>query len=177
MATTKLYKWLLPVMLLISTASFAQFFPSDTRSGDILGQRKQGPVVDRDGTTRYPNGTIVYPDGTVVHPDGTVRYPNGRVERNNRYPDFDGRNNGRQCCNGCGMPPGQAKKKYGGHAKDYAKGKKQCKKHHDDDDDEDWDERNVRRYPQQYPQNPQYPQYPQNPRNGQKYPSGKNRQL
>jgi hypothetical protein len=162
MATTKIYKWLIPVMILfVSTSSYAQLFPRDSRTGGIFGQRSQGPTVDRDGTTRYP-------DGTVVYPDGTVRYPNGRIERNNRYPDYDRRNNNHQCCNGCGMPPGQAKKQYGGHARDYAKGKKHCNRHRDDDWDDD---RQVRRYPQQYPQ------YPQNPRNGQKYPTGKNRQL
>ncbi len=169
MVTTKLYKWLLPVMILVSTSSYAQLFPRDTRTGDIFGQRRQGPVVERDGTTRYP-------DGTVVYPDRTVRYPNGRIERNDRNPDYDRRSSHHQCCNGCGMPPGQAKKKYGGHAKDYAKNKKNCNRRHDDDWDDD--DRQVRRYPQQYPQQyPQYPQYPQNPRNGQKYPSGKNRQL
>ena len=166
MATTKIYKWLIPVMILfISTSSYAQLFPRDSRTGGIFGQRSQGPTVDRDGTTRYP-------DGTVVYPDGTVRYPNGRIERNNRYPDYDRRNNNHQCCNGCGMPPGQAKKKYGGHARDYAKNKKNCKHRGNRDWDDDDDDRQVRRYPQQYPQ-----QYPQNPRNGQKYPSGKNRQL
>jgi hypothetical protein len=160
MATTKLYKWLLPVMILASTSSFAQFTARDVWKGEIFKQRSKGPVTERDGTTRYP-------DGTVVYPDGTIRYPDGRVERNNRYPDYDRRNNNHQCCNGCGMPPGQAKKRYGGHAKDYAKNKKNCNhrgnRNWDDDDD-----RQVRRYPQQYPQNP---------RNGQKYPSGKNRQL
>jgi hypothetical protein len=160
MATTKLYKWLLPVMILASTSSFAQFTARDVWKGEIFKQRSKGPVTERDGTTRYP-------DGTVVYPDGTIRYPDGRVERNNRYPDYDRRNNNHQCCNGCGMPPGQAKKRYGGHARDYAKNKKNCNhrgnRNWDDDDD-----RQVRRYPQQYPQNP---------RNGQRYPSGKNRQL
>ena len=167
MATTKLYKWLFTVMMIIATfASYAQPSARDILNEVLIKQRRQGPVVERDGTTRYPDGTIVYPDGTV-------RYPNGRIERNDRYPDYDRRDERHQCCNGCGMPPGQAKKKYGGNARDYAKGRKNCKKDHDDDDDWD-DDRRVRRYPQQYPQ---YPQYPQNPRNGQKYPSGKNRQL
>jgi hypothetical protein len=160
MATTKLYKWLLPVMILASTSSFAQFTARDVWKGEIFKQRSKGPVTERDGTTRYP-------DGTVVYPDGTIRYPDGRVERNNRYPDYDRRNNNHQCCNGCGMPPGQAKKRYGGHAKDYAKNKKNCN-HRGNRDWDDDDDRQVRRYPQQYPQNP---------RNGQKYPSGKNRQL
>lgn len=167
MATTKLYKWLLTVIMIIATfGSFAQPSARDILNEVLIKQRRQGPVTERDGSTRYPDGTIVYPDGTV-------RYPNGRIERNDSYPDFDRRDERHQCCNGCGLPPGQAKKRYGGHARDYAKGRKYCKKDHDDDDDWD-DDRRVRRYPQQYPQ---YPQYPQNPRNGQKYPSGKNRQL
>lgn len=164
MATTKLYKWLLTVIMIIAAfASYAQPSAQDILNKVLIKERTPGPVVERDGTTRYPDGTIVYPDGTV-------RYPNGRIERNDRYPDFERRDERRSCCNGCGLPPGQAKKRYGGQAKDYAKGRKHCKKDHDDDDDWD-DDRRVRRYPQQYPQ------YPQNPRNGQKYPSGKNRQL
>lgn len=147
-------------MILVTTSSFGQFTPRDVWNGEIFKQRRQGPVVETDGTTRYPDGTIVYPDGTV-------RYPNGRVERNDRYPDFDRREERHSCCHGCGLPPGQAKKSYGGHAKDYAKGKKHCNRH-----DDDWDDdRRAKRYPQQYPQ------YPQNPHNNQKYPSGKNRQL
>jgi hypothetical protein len=164
MATTKLYKWLLPVMILFSTASFAQISPRIIWDSDIFKQRRQGPVTERDGTTRYPDGSVRYPDGTVTYPDGTTRYPNGRTERNNRT--YEGNHD---CCNTCNMPPGQAKKKYGGHARDYAKAKKHCNKQNDDDWDDD---RQVRRYPQQYPSST-----PQNPRNGQKYPSGKNRSL
>ena len=96
-----------------------------------------GTIVYGDGTRRLPNGTVIYkggnnpigrsngenvilPDGSVVYSDGSRRNPNdrrnGRINRQN-------------------LPPGQAKKMYGGNAKDYAKGQqKQWKKDHDDDD-------------------------------------------
>jgi hypothetical protein len=158
MATTKLYKWL-PMMILISAVSYAQPSNRDVWNNDIFKKRKQGPVTEREGTTRYPDGRM--------------------ERRNDRFPDRD-RNyqDCHQCCNRCDMPPGQAKKKYGGNARDYAHGKKKCKNHgnrnRNDDDDDDDNNRQVRRYPQT---NPQYPSAPQNPRNGQKYPSGKNRSL
>jgi hypothetical protein len=177
MATTKLYKWLLPMMILISAFSYAQPSHRDIWNNDIFKKRNQGPVTERDGTIRYPDGSVRYPDGTISYPDGSVRYPNGRVERNGRYPDSDRRFEGQhQCCNGCGMPPGQAKKKYGGHAKDYAKNKKNCNHKGNRNWDDDDDDRRVRTNPKSYPSYP-YPPAPQNPRNGQKYPSGKNRSL
>jgi len=114
-----------------------------------------GTVVYSDGTRRLPNGTVIYkggnngtvgtnypastagqvitlPDGTVVYPDGSRRYPNND-RRNHRR---DNNNNNRQW-----LPPGQAKKIYGGSAKDYAPGQqKKWKgeghgkgKHHDND--------------------------------------------
>lgn len=117
-----------------------------------------GTIVYSDGTRRLPNGTVIYkdgtngtytnnnnnrnigtavslPDGTVIYPDGSRRYPNdGR--RNNGHV---GHHNNRE--NQGWLPPGQAKKIYGGSAKDYAPGQqKKWKghghghgKHHDDD--------------------------------------------
>jgi hypothetical protein len=68
--------------------------------------------------TTQSDGSIIYPDGRIVYPDGTVRYPDGRV--------YSPTNNSRW------IPPGQAKKMYGGRARDYAPGHN---KHRDNDDD------------------------------------------
>ena len=58
-------------------------------------------------------------------------------------------------------------------AKGRGKGNKNGNCNHRHDDDRNWDDRNVRTYPQQYPQYPNYPQqYPNNtPQNGGKRPS------
>lgn len=97
-----------------------------------------GTIIYSDGTKRLPNGTIIYKDGTngnpndnrtnggvLKLPDGSVIYPDGRrFPDDRRYPDDrrreDRRINRRN--NGQWLPPGQAKKIYGGSAKDYAPG-------------------------------------------------------
>ena len=79
-----------------------------------------GTIIYSDGTRRLPNGTIIYKDGTkvensntnVILPDGTVVYPERTRKHSKR-----GRTENRQ-----NLPPGQAKKVYGGSAKDYAPG-------------------------------------------------------
>ena len=114
-----------------------------------------GTIVYPDGTKRLPNGTIIYkdgannypndrrndrgavtlPDGRVVYPDGGVIYPDDRYP-DGRYPDDRYPNKERRKYkkhghrdNGQWLPPGQAKKIYGGSAKDYAHGQKKWKKH------------------------------------------------
>lgn len=80
-----------------------------------------GTVVYENGTKRLPNGTIIKKDGSILKtggqrwPDGTVRVPgeDREVYKNKR---------GRYYKSGKRMPPGQAKKVYGGEAKDYAPG-------------------------------------------------------
>jgi hypothetical protein len=67
--------------------------------------------------TSQSDGSIIYPDGRIVYRDGTVRYPDGRV--------YSPSNNSRW------IPPGQAKKMYGGRAREYAPGHN---KNRDDDD-------------------------------------------
>jgi hypothetical protein len=82
-----------------------------------------GTIVYGDGTRKLPNGTIIYkggttvdnrstnvalPDGSVIYPDGSRNYPNNR----RRTHAHDGK----------WLPPGQAKKIYGGSARDYAPG-------------------------------------------------------
>jgi len=94
-------------------------------SVSVIAQERKlpdGTIVYPDGTRKLPNGTVIYkggtvgekgttvslPDGSVVMPDGTRRYPNDR--RN--IPGSNGKR----------LPPGQAKKIYGGRASDYAPG-------------------------------------------------------
>lgn len=86
-----------------------------------------GTIIYSDGTRRLPNGTIIYKDGTkadrnntnVILPDGTVAYPDGtRRHKGHRRVNANARS----------LPPGQAKKIYGGSATDYAPG--QQKKWH-----------------------------------------------
>lgn len=61
--------------------------------------------------------TVKLPDGSMIFHDGSIRYPNHK--RINRRP------------NGKWMPPGQAKKIYGGSAKDYAPGQQKKWKNKD----------------------------------------------
>lgn len=160
MRNVKLYKWSLVLMVFVASTASAQIFP---RNNDVFGSRTNKPVVRQDGSRQWPDGTIQYPNGTTRYPDGAVRYPDGRMT----YPRNQGNNNWGNNHDNCNhkMPPGQAKKRHGGHAKDYAKGKKNCNHGRGDRDRDDDDDRNVRRYPQQYPQYPSYPQ--QNPRGSQ----------
>jgi len=98
-----------------------------------------GSIVYNDGTRKLPNGTVIYKDGARtrnhknarVLPDGRTIYPGGT----RKYPVGRKHNHG----NGQWLPPGQAKKIYGGSARDYAPGQqKKWKKNHD------WDDNNRR---------------------------------
>lgn len=81
-----------------------------------------GTVVNSDGTKKLPNGTVIDKDGASAGKRKTITLPDGRVvsrDRAERYPNerrLGRRNNGKW------LPPGQAKKIYGGRAKDYAPG-------------------------------------------------------
>jgi hypothetical protein len=95
-----------------------------------------GTIVYGDGTRKLPNGTVIYKGGTsgnptvgnngtsVVLPDGSVVYPDGR----RTYPNNRGNN---RRGNGKWLPPGQAKKIYGGSARDYAPGQQKKWKEHE----------------------------------------------
>ncbi len=91
-----------------------------------------------DGSIRYPNGTIKYPNGSVRLPNGTINYPN----RTKRYPPIlpsSPRYPHHTHHAGTWLPPGQAKKIYGGNARDYAPGhqkKWKKNKYHEDGDHE-----------------------------------------
>ena len=92
-----------------------------------------GSIVYSDGTRKLPNGTVIYKSGShidnrganVVLPNSNIRYPNG---------------NG-SFANGRRIPPGQAKKMYGGSARNYAPGQQKNWKTSDEgernDDDHD----------------------------------------
>ncbi len=161
MPTKKLYQWLLLIAVFFSSSAIAQQMPRDTRTGGIFGPRSERnrPVYNPDGSIRMPDGSVQYPDGTVHYPNGTTN-----KQQQNRRPDYGNNQQHQHNGSSCNMPPGQAKKMYDGKsAKEYAHGKKQCKQQNRNDryDDNDrYEDRNVNRYPQTYPQYPQYPQYP-----------------
>lgn len=128
-------KFLLAVCMVAISGIFSNASAQERKLPD-------GTIIYSDGTKRLPNGTIIYKDGTkvenrntnVILPDGTVIYP----ERSRRIPrrvDNDNRRN---------LPPGQAKKVYGGRAKDYAPGQQKKLKKHDDNDDRYNDRNNDR---------------------------------
>ncbi len=78
-----------------------------------------GTIVYGDGSRKLPNGTIVYPNGSTRNTRGINRTIDGILHPNRNYPvntDRRGNNNRNN------LPPGQAKKIYGGSAKDYAPG-------------------------------------------------------
>lgn len=103
-----------------------------------------GTVIYGDGSRRLPNGTVVYPNGSNRNTRSVNRTIDDILNPNKNYPvnsdrrGYDNRKN---------LPPGQAKKIYGGSARDYApghnKGNGKFKNRRDDDRDEDrkWDRR------------------------------------
>jgi hypothetical protein len=117
---------ILAFSLLLSADSFSQ-----TR------KLSDGTIVYKDGTKKLPNGTVIYKDETKKEKSTAVNLPGGKVifpdgsgkSRESRMPDR--RNNGKW------LPPGQAKKIYGGSAKSYAPGQLQRWKNEDKDGRED----------------------------------------
>ena len=94
-----------------------------------------GTIVYKDGTRKLPNGTVVYPNGSNRNNTGINRTIDGILHPNrtttvyrNRYPE---RNN-RQW-----MPPGQAKKVYGGNSSDYAPGHNKNRRYNNNEDNND----------------------------------------
>jgi hypothetical protein len=85
-----------------------------------------GSIVYPDGSRRLPNGTVVTKGGTVItRGNKDVRLPGGdviwREERRDRNDRVERRRETRRGDRKW-MPPGQAKKVYGGSARDYAPG-------------------------------------------------------
>lgn len=131
MRTTKLYKWLLPMMMM---ASFTAFSQTDSRTQGVFGPQgpQQGP---------QQNVPVVFPEAN------NNRYPAERkTSRRSENRDDVYRTRTRHNTNhSCSMPPGQAKKIYGGRARDYAHAKKQCGKRGYQNHYDDWNYRNKRR--------------------------------
>jgi hypothetical protein len=101
--------------ILISVPGFSQ--KQKIRDGSVIHQgRDRGTNRDK-GRVSLPDGTIVLPGGTR-NPDGSTRYP---AEGRGRSGD------------GKRVPPGQAKKMYGGSARDYAPGQQRKWKQRNDD--------------------------------------------
>ncbi len=97
--------------LLLSVNSFSQ-----------TKKLPDGTIVYGDGTKKLPNGTVIYKDGTtrergttVTLPNGTVKLPEGS-ERSPKERKHVRRSRSKW------LPPGQAKKIYGGSATNYAPG-------------------------------------------------------
>jgi hypothetical protein len=116
----KTHKRILAIVGLVAASAFM------TTSADAQTRKlPDGTIIYGDGTRRLPNGTVIYPDGNRKGNDGVVTLPDGTVvTQDGRRVDQQTRHRR----NGKRLPPGQAKKIYGGSAKDYAPG--QQKKHH-----------------------------------------------
>jgi hypothetical protein len=107
----------------------AAFFLIAADANSQYKKLPDGSIVYSDGTRRLPNGTVIYkggtnnngtannngtislPDGSVIYRDGTRGYPNSKKIHHHARRNNSG-----------WLPPGQAKKIYGGSAKDYAPG-------------------------------------------------------
>ncbi|MEO7393866.1 MAG: hypothetical protein ABIU11_02925 [Chitinophagaceae bacterium] len=119
-----IYKILLPAFFLAALSLFSLEGKSQNRKSP------DGSIVYPDGSRKLPNGTVINKNGTVprrnndVVPRKQVIYKDGRsVNERRRYT---------RRSNGKWMPPGQAKKVYGGSARDYAPGQqKKWKKNKD----------------------------------------------
>lgn len=116
---THYYKWMTPIFIL------AAFVFSSTESYSQTRKLPDGSVVYPDGSRKLPNGTVVYKNGTIKKRNSGDRviYPDSRREdqrrrRRRRSREVETRHN----TNGKWIPPGQAKKIYGGNARDYAPG-------------------------------------------------------
>lgn len=138
--TLKNIKKLVPAIMMAGTLLFSVTGFSQTK------KLPDGTVVYENGNKKLPNGTIIKKDGTILKtggerlPDGTIKFPgDGR-----NYPET--RRNGRRRY-GNDLPPGQAKKRYGGRAKDYAPGQqKKWKKNKDWEKDDNDNEHNDKEH-------------------------------
>lgn len=105
------------IHLIIALFSFALL--ASVTPGYAQKRLPDGTIIYGDGSRKLPNGTIVYPNGSKRNTGGINRTIEGILHPNRNYPvntdrrGYDNRGN---------LPPGQAKKIYGGSAKDYAPG-------------------------------------------------------
>ena len=132
---------------LIITGLFAVSILTISTTAKSQTRLPDGSVLNKDGSRRMPNGTIKYPNRDRNSRADDILYPRRNNTTGRRYPRD---NNNRQW-----LPPGQAKKRYGGEAKDYApghnKGQGKWNKREDDDhedrnnrNDDDRDDRNKK---------------------------------
>lgn len=122
---TSIYKILRPAGIM------AAFFLLSATGFSQTRKLPDGTIIYGDGTKRLPNGTVVYQRRTIGQKGTTVRLPDGSViwpDGNRRYPNDDRRKR-----HGRWLPPGQAKKIYGGRARDYAPGQQRRWKERDDE--------------------------------------------
>ncbi len=106
-------------------------YPNNRTNNGTVYRASDGQVYNRGDVYRDRDGNV-YQNGRVIRTGDIYGNP-GILGRNGNqtvyYPNQNGRN----------LPPGQAKKIYGGKAKDYAKGQQKKRnnswKKHDDDDD------------------------------------------
>ena len=98
-----------------------------------------GTIIYGDGSRKLPNGTIVYPNGSKRNTSGANRTIDDILHPNRKYPVNTRVNDNRE-----NLPPGQAKKIYGGSAKDYAPGHNKGngnlkgRRNNEQDDNENW---------------------------------------
>ncbi|WP_147203665.1 hypothetical protein [Segetibacter aerophilus] len=131
MKNSNLKRWISACLILSSVLVTIDGNSQDRKLPD-------GSIIYSDGTRRLPNGTIIYKGGdnqnkeypntgsVITLPDGSVIYPDGSRKNSNEEKRNHRTNKGRN--NGIGLPPGQAKKVYGGSAKDYAPGQQKKSK-------------------------------------------------
>jgi len=116
------YKFLVTAFLLIGSFLFAL-------EGSAQRKLPDGSIIYNDGTRRLSNGTVIHKSGSQVYSRTTTVV----VPERSRHYEYKYK---RKHHSGW-MPPGQAKKIYGGSARDYAPG--QQKKWRGDDYDHDHD--------------------------------------
>ena len=132
-----IYKMLLPALFLAALS---------VASVDGISQNRKlpdGTIVYPDGSRKLPNGTVINKRGTVTRRNRDVRLPGGQVVWRDQTNRNDRRRDARRNNGGQWMPPGQAKKVYGGSARDYAPGqqkkwnKNKNRRNHDYDERDD----------------------------------------
>lgn len=137
-------KKLVPAIMMAGSLLFSVAGFSQTK------KLPDGTVVYENGNKKLPNGTIIRKDGSILKtggerwPDGTVKVPG--QDRSYSKTRTNGRRNYEKR-----VPPGQAKKMYGGKAKDYAPGQQKKwkknknwkhEKHHENENHDDNGNRN-----------------------------------
>lgn len=123
-------------------------YPNNGTNNGTVYRANDGQVYRRGEVYRDRNGNV-YQNGRVVRTGDVYGRPGILSKNGNQtvyYPNQNKRN----------LPPGQARKIYGGHAKDYAKGQQNKRnnqwKKYDDDDDRN-DDRRKRQYKEYKKQN------------------------